>query len=88
MSKEIDKIRRLAGITEMESQKALMLKDPQANRIWDQVLHAMQDAEEMEGPEGEAYVRLMKAISDEALNRAKRAGSWFHQDVNAASNEY
>ena len=89
MSEEIDKIRRLAGITEMETQKALMKKDPIANRIWNQVRDAMEAAESVEGgPEGEAYVRLMKSIAEEALGRAKRAASWYHQEAHTASTEY
>jgi hypothetical protein len=40
-----------------------------AHTIYKEVLEAMQQADEIEGVEGEDYIRLMQAISDEALGR-------------------
>jgi hypothetical protein len=37
--------------------------------IFKQVLDAMQDAEEFQGPEGDQYVALMNAIIEEARDR-------------------
>lgn len=42
-----------------------------AKEIFDNVIKALQDAEEMGGPEGEDYLALMRAISNEALARAE-----------------
>ncbi len=38
--------------------------------IFQQVLAAMQAAEELEGPSGEDYLHLMERIADEARTRA------------------
>lgn len=46
------------------------LKDPAAAQVYRDVLVAMQNADELGGPEGMAYVALMLAISTEALKRA------------------
>lgn len=40
-----------------------------ARFVFDEVLAAMQDAEELGGPTGEAYLDLMQAIIDEASMR-------------------
>lgn len=37
--------------------------------IYEDVLNAMQSAEEMGGPEGEQYIKLMEAIVNEASSR-------------------
>lgn len=42
---------------------------PAARIVFNEVLAAMQDAEELGGPEGEAYLDLMQAIIDEAAMR-------------------
>jgi len=39
--------------------------------IYHDVLEAMQQADEMEGVEGQDYIMLMQAISDQALERAR-----------------
>jgi hypothetical protein len=40
-----------------------------ARVIYNQVLSAMQDAEEIGGVEGDEYLKLMSAIRDEAMKR-------------------
>lgn len=40
-----------------------------ARRVFEQVLDAMQDAEELGGPEGDHYVALLDAIIEEAVER-------------------
>lgn len=40
-----------------------------ARVIFNQVLSAMQDAEEIGGVEGDEYLKLMTAIRDEAMKR-------------------
>ncbi|MBE7508526.1 MAG: hypothetical protein HS101_19900 [Planctomycetia bacterium] len=42
---------------------------PSARFVFNEVLAAMQDAEELGGPDGEAYLDLMQAIIDEAALR-------------------
>jgi len=44
---------------------------PVAREIFDRVLLAMQDAEEIGGPEGDDYDTLQRAIAAEALARAE-----------------
>lgn len=44
-----------------------------ARWIFEQVLDAMQDADEMGGPEGQEYIDFMYAIIEEATERAQRA---------------
>jgi hypothetical protein len=41
--------------------------------IFEEVLDAMQDADEMGGTEGQAYIDLMNAIIEEAIERAQTA---------------
>lgn len=43
----------------------------QVDALFKNVVDAMQDAEEMGGPEGEAYQLLMQRIAEEAQRRAK-----------------
>lgn len=49
---------------------------PEADLILDEVLEQMQQAEEMGGPEGPAYVQLMIAISAECNTRVKNCVNW------------
>jgi hypothetical protein len=49
------------------------LQDSIAQSIYRRTLEAMQDAEEIGGPEGQDYVDLMHRIAQEALTRAKTA---------------
>lgn len=49
---------------------------PEADKILDEVLEAMQQAEEMGSPEGPAYVLLMLAIAAECNVRAKNCVNW------------
>ena len=78
MSNEIEEIRRRAGLTEENA--PFTTTDKAAAQIWDNILHAMQDAEEMGGPEGEHYVKLMKAVAQEAMKRARTAQANYDQD--------
>jgi hypothetical protein len=40
-----------------------------AERIYREVMRTMQEAEELGGPEGQNYIELMRAISQEAQKR-------------------
>lgn len=44
-----------------------------ARWIFEEVLDAMQDADEMGGPEGQEYIDLMNAVVEEASDRARTA---------------
>lgn len=48
---------------------------PVAQGIYDSVMMAMQEAEEMGGPEGAEYVALMQAIRNDASERIHNAAS-------------
>ena len=50
---------------------ALSLLSPYATEILLNVRRAMQAAEEIGGPEGEDYLRLMRAIATDANTRAE-----------------
>ena len=79
MSKEIDEIRRRAGITEAGA-KPYSTTDKGTAQIYHNILNAMQEAEEMGGPEGEEYVRMMNAIAQEATKRARTAQANYDED--------
>ncbi len=81
MTNEIDDIKRRAGIT--EDNTPFSTTDKATARIWDNIIHAMQDAEEMGGPEGKHYVKLMNAVAREATNRARTAQTNYDNDQNS-----
>lgn len=47
----------------------VMMMNTSTKEIYEDVLNAMQSAEEMGGPEGEQYIKLMEAIVNEASSR-------------------
>jgi hypothetical protein len=50
-----------------------------ANEIFSAVLAAMQDAEDLGGPEGSEYIELMERIAKEATQRAANARAVFEE---------
>ena len=56
--------------------------------IYDAVLSAMDDAEEMDGVEGKAYLDLMTAIAKEALSRRAVYARQMATDAAALAAEY
>ncbi|MBI4001402.1 MAG: hypothetical protein HY348_06435 [Nitrospira defluvii] len=62
----------------IERKKGELMNDTTRKLFFEPVLAAMQSAEEMGGPEGQEYIDLMTAISDEAIRR--REASRNHWD--------
>lgn len=57
-----------------------------ARVIFNQVLSAMQDAEEIGGVEGDEYLKLMTAIRDEAMKRFDNCIDNWASDIEAKTN--
>jgi hypothetical protein len=51
--------------------------------IYKSVLNAMQDADEIEGVEGDEYLKLMLAIRDEAMKRFHNCVDHYREDCHA-----
>lgn len=56
---------------------------PSARWILEEVLDALQDAEEIGGPEGQDYIDLMVAVAEEATDRANAAVAMMDADAPA-----
>ena len=62
-----------------------------ANQIYKNVLEAMQDAEELDGVEGQDYLDLMEAIRREAVERYNNCAdymAWTAERFEPATEEY
>jgi hypothetical protein len=52
-----------------------------AKQIYESVIHEMQEAEEIEGVEGQDYLNLMASIAQEASKRIENFLSWHNEQL-------
>jgi hypothetical protein len=52
-----------------------------ARQIYESVIHEMQEAEEIEGVEGQDYLNLMASIAQEASKRIENFLSWHNEQL-------
>jgi hypothetical protein len=52
-----------------------------ARQIYESVLNEMQEAEEIEGVEGQDYLNLMASIAQEASKRIENFLSWHNEQL-------
>ena len=52
-----------------------------ARQIYESVLNEMQEAEEIEGVEGQDYINLMASIAQEASKRIENFLSWHNEQL-------
>ena len=52
-----------------------------ARQIYESVINEMQEAEEIEGVEGQDYINLMASIAQEASKRIENFLSWHNEQL-------